>query len=237
MSLFKKIFRKKELEKTFEEGDVFYSVFDKKYHLFKLLKFDGENNTYHVLHYEPVDSLPGTNELTALEVEIYHTPIGKDGFDNPVLFSRQRVTADDLIGYHEFLRQTQDMPFVLRTATVYYRAAHQLTDEKKHEFAIEEYSKAIDLVPHFVEAIDNRAFCKMDLGRWTDAIEDFRASLAVRPGSLLAEFSIGECYLRLQDGIRAKEQFEKAIKIDPSHQPSHDFFEKSDKAGRWEVRL
>lgn len=48
----------------------------------------------------------------------------------------------------------------------------RLTDEKKLFEAIDSYSKAIDLFPPFFEAIDNRAFCKMDLGMWAEAIED-----------------------------------------------------------------
>ncbi len=227
MSLFDKIFGNKKKVMEFEEGDVFYSFLDTKYHLYKLLRFDKENSTYHVLCYASLDALPKADVISTLEVQIYHTPIDKNGFENPMPFSKQRVTAGDLVGYHEFLRQTQDLEFVIRTAQEYYQGGCQLTDMKKHELAIDEYSKAIDLVPQFFEAIDNRAFCKMDLGRWTAAIGDFEMSLTVKPNSLLAEFSIGECYLRLQDGQRAKEQFEKALKIDPTHQASYDFLKKA----------
>lgn len=227
MSLLKKIFGSKDKRKEFEEGDIFHSYFGNKYHLYKLLKVDKVSNTYHVLCYAELGSLPKSDELKTLEVQIYHTPIDKDGFDNPEFFSKQLVTADDLVGYHEFLRQTHRVEFVISAANEYYQGALRLTDLKKHELAIDEYSKAIDLVPQFFEAIDNRAFCKMDLARWTDAIEDFKISLTVKPDSLLAEFSIGECYLRLRDSNRAKEQFEKAIKIDPSHQPSHDFLRRA----------
>jgi tetratricopeptide (TPR) repeat protein len=174
-----------------------------------------------------LDNLPKSEELNTIEVQIYHTPIDKSGFDNPELFSKQFVTADDLVGYHEYLRHTHPIEFIIKTANEYYQRAFQLTDAKKHELAIDEYSKAIDLVPQFFEAIDNRAFCKMDLGRWADAIEDFKTSLTIKPNSFLAEFSIGECYLRLRDGNRAKEQFEKAIQIDPSDQPSRDFLKRA----------
>jgi hypothetical protein len=78
------------------------------------------------------------------------------------------VSADGLVGYHEFLRQRRTLNLLSgpRTSIISERTAYQLTDMKKHELAMEEYSKAIDLVPQFLEAIDNRAFCKMDLGRW-----------------------------------------------------------------------
>jgi tetratricopeptide (TPR) repeat protein len=221
------MFGTKEKEMEFEEGDVFYSFFEKKYHLYKLLRVDKENSTYHVLSYADLDVLPNADAINTLEVHIYHIPIDKDGFENPTLFSKQKVIANNLIGYHEYLRQTQDIEFVIKTAQEYYKRGGQFTDLKKHELAIDEYSKAFDLFPQFFEAIDNRAFCKMDIGRWTDAIGDFEISLTVNPNSLLAEFSIGECYLRLQDGDKAKEHFENAIKIDPTHEASHNFLKKA----------
>ncbi len=208
-------------------GDIFYSFFDGRYNLYKLLNFDQGNNTYHVLCYEPQASLPLPENLENLEVQIYHAPIDKNGFNDAVFFAKGTIRADDLIGYHEFLRQTQAVKFIVGIASEYYKRAHSLTDEKQYEFAIDEYTKAIDLVPEFFEAIDNRAFCKMDLGRWEEAIEDFKESLSVNPDSLLAEFSIGECYLQLGALDKAQEQFEKAIAIDPNHKTSRDFLKKT----------
>ena len=101
-----------------------------------------------------------------------------------------------------------------------------MTEEKKHYEAIDAYTKAIDLFPQFFEAIDNRAFCKMDIGLWSDAIEDFKFSLQQNPNSLLAEFSIGECYFKMGDYLNAKQQFEKAHSIDPNHQAPKQFLDK-----------
>jgi tetratricopeptide (TPR) repeat protein len=67
----------------------------------------------------------------------------------------------------------------------------------------------------------------MDLGRWRDAIEDFQLSLQVNPDSLAAEFSIGECYYRLGEFAKAKEQFGKCLQIDPAHVISREFLVKS----------
>jgi tetratricopeptide (TPR) repeat protein len=67
----------------------------------------------------------------------------------------------------------------------------------------------------------------MDLGKWTDAIEDFKLSLSVNPKSLLAEFSIGECFFKMGDYKNAIKQFQKAIDIDPAHQAPRDFLKKA----------
>jgi tetratricopeptide (TPR) repeat protein len=232
MSIFKKLFSSKPKgeeptqQSDFSEGDIFYMHFDNQYHIYKLLVFDKDFECYHVLSYEPLDNLPASNSLEDLEVAVYHSPIDKNGFTDAKLIKNDKITSDDLIGYHEYLKQTQEPEHYIPIADEYYQNGLRLTDEKKHYDAIDSYSKAIDLVPDFFEAIDNRAFSKMDLGLWAEAIEDFQISLEVNPKSLLAEFSIGECYLNLGNYPKAKEQFEKAIAIDPTHQAPKDFLKK-----------
>lgn len=231
MSIFKRLFSTKTEGQTneqsdFSEGDIFYTQFDNQYHIYKLLVFDKDFECYHVLGYKPTETLPTTKNIGNLEVAVYHSPVDKNGFKNAKLLTKDKISSDDLIGYHEYLRQTQEPNYYIPIANEYYQAGLRLTDEKKHYDAIDSYSKAIDLVPNFFEAIDNRAFCKMDLGQWAEAIEDFQESLEVNPNSLLAEFSIGECYLKMDNYQKAKEQFEKAIAIDPTHQAPKDFLKK-----------
>lgn len=211
----------------FNKGDVFYTVHEDQYHVFKLLALDEAHNCCHVLCYEPVPGLPTKDILDQLSVMMYHTPIDSAGFSNPVWVANRPLSSDDLIGYHEYLRQTQAPADYIPLASSYFNEGIRLSDEGKHAEAIEAYSKASDLVPMFYEAIDNRAFCKMDLGLWQAAIEDFHQSLQVNPVSILAEFSIGECYLNMKRYQEAKTQFEKALAIDPAHQLSKDFLQKA----------
>jgi len=230
MNFFKKLFSTKTDKQSnnhgdFSEGDIFYTCFGNQYHIYKLLVFDKDFECYHVLSYEPLETLSTTN-LNDLVVAIYHSPIDKNGFTDAKLLKKGNVTSDDLIGYHEYLKQTQEPNYYIPIANEYYQTGLRLTDEKKYNDAIDSYSKAVDLVPYFFEAIDNRAFCKMDLGLWTAAIEDFQESLAVNPDSLLAAFSIGECYLKMGNYQNAKEQFEKVIATDSSHQVAKAFLRK-----------
>lgn len=231
MSFLKKLFSGKDTETPNQTtdlvvGDIFYIQNGNKYNLYKLLVVDAEIECYHILIYPELDHLPTISDIDSLEVLVYHAPFAKDAFKNATLLANKPITAHDLIGYHEYLRQTQSPNYYVPIASSYYKAAAALTDEKKHFEAIDAYSKAIDLFPQFFEAIDNRAFCKMDLGLWADAIEDFKLSLQQKPNSLLAEFSIGECYFKMGDFQNAKRQFEIAQNIDPNHQAPRQFLEK-----------
>ena len=229
MSIFKNIFGSNEKDikqpTEFSEGDVFYTILDGEIHLEKLLKFDREFDTYHILSYRPVKTLPAKNGLQNLQIFAHHAPINKNGFENPKLFAHTTVSAADLSGYHEYLRQTADNKEIVSIAHDYFLEGNRLADEKKFEESIDEFSKAVDLFPQFYEAIENRAFSKMDLRRLDEAIEDFNLSLEVFPESLSAIFSVGECYLKMGKIGEAEKYFRRALEIDPDHQVSDNFLQ------------
>ena len=228
MSFLKKLFGQKDKSQvpikqdtTLVEGDIFYTNQDGEYHTYKLLKI--EQDTFHVLGYEVAVQVPTAVKIPALKVQIYHFPIVSSAFPNATVIANQPVTDEDLSGYNYYLELTQDENNNSAKALEYYKQANDLADQKKYVEAIECYTKAIDLVNTFFEAIDNRAFCKMDLGQWQEAIQDFELSLSVKPNSILAEFSIGECYMRLGLNEAARTQFEKVLIIDPQHPAAKDF--------------
>lgn len=218
-----------QMKHEFREGDIFYVHYDDQYYIYKLLKKDDAEETFHVLGYIPIAEEPTLNALHELEISFYHTPVHPESFHEAVFLINTTVTDDELIGYYEYQRLNEnDFEEAIQKATHYYKLAYDLTDEGKLEEAVKNYTTAINLVPTFYEAIDNRAFCKMDLARWNEAIEDFRLSLQINPGSLLAEFSIGECYYRLGEFAKAREQFQKCLEIDPNHEVSREFLLKSE---------
>ena len=189
---------------SFEAGDIFYTQKEGTFSLFKLLKFDQEFNTYHIIVYTPVDTLPSEENIKDLSILAYHAPIDKNGFSDPILLYKSTIENEDLVGYLEYIKQTGQMDEIVHYASKFYQEAYQLGTQKEYEKSIEYYSKAIELIPNFFEAIDNRAFSKMDLGRWQDAIEDFELSLKVNPDSFLAIFSIGECHFKAAEYEQAK---------------------------------
>lgn len=220
-----------ETPTPFIAGDIFYSRHGDAYHVSKLLRHEPEFRVFHILVYDALDHEPTAADVPHLKVLIHHVPIDQDGFANPQLLAHSPVTDDDLMGYRTYIVQTNHVPELVRLAQDHYHRAYFLSDERKHEEAIAQYTFAIELIPAFFEAIDNRAFCKMDMGRWEEAIADFELSLMVEPNTVLAEFSIGECYLRLKNAHKAIQQFEKVLKIEPDNVQGKEFLARAKALG------
>jgi tetratricopeptide (TPR) repeat protein len=242
MNILKKLFGSNEEDKTindkdtvqqieFAEGDIFYTYIDsefypqKVFYFHKLLVIDSEFNTFHVKSYEPLEKLPEVFYEESLKILVHHSPIAKNGFENPKLIAKSKISAADLIGFHEYLRQTASSDEIISTAQNYYLKGNDLADETKFEESIDEYSKAVDLIPEFYEAIENRAFSRMSLGLFNEAINDFEMSLRVFPESISGIFSIGDCNLRLGKIKEAENWFAKVLSIDPNDQLSKKFLQ------------
>jgi tetratricopeptide (TPR) repeat protein len=201
----------------FSKGDVFYVILGQEFHIFKLLHFEQATDTYNILTYRPQKALPNPMQIPNLEVEIFFSPVAATGFENPKLLTKSSISSSDLKGYYSYLREQLPSNEIVKLSKEHYKAGYSLTTQKQYSKAIDEYEKAILLIPNFFEAIDNRAFCFMDMAKWEEAIQGFEASLAVNPNSFLALFSIGECYFKMKNLPKAREYFLNAKAIDDKH--------------------
>ncbi len=172
----------------------------------------------HCLTYKSVPSKPTPESLKRAEVRIWHAPIDAGSFkEGWELIGNQAPSKDELVGFLEYLKLTdfpryvsftgQDSRDIVRKANEHYKRAYYLGDQGKRVEAIAEYSKAIDLFPLFYEAIDNRAFTYMELGKIREALSDFELSLRVNPNGMAAFFSRGECLMKLGDLAAAETIF------------------------------
>lgn len=211
---------------NFVAGDVFYTLSGPEYQLFKVLAVDSQLDAYHLRAYVPQPALPAVADLPGLPVQIGHSPISIDGFDQPVWLAHQPIAARELEGYYLYLQHTQPSEARVEQAIGHFNEALALSDAGQHQAAIDTYTLAYTLVPEFYEAVDNRAFCRMDLGQWPAAIADFEQSLRINPASDLAEFSIGECYFNLHDDAQARTHFERALALNPESALARDFLAK-----------
>ena len=172
----------------------------------------------HCLTYKSVPSKPSADTLQKAEVHVWHAPIDAGSFSSGwELVGNQSPSRDELVGFAEYLKLTdfpryvsftgQDSGEIVRKANEHYQRAYQLGDKGRRLEAIAEYSKAVDLFPLFYEAIDNRAFTYMELGKNREALSDFEMSLRVNPNGMAAFFSRGECLMKLGELTAAEAIF------------------------------
>jgi tetratricopeptide (TPR) repeat protein len=219
------------------------------YGIIKILRIDRSTagdvtqHNYHCLMYEPVSALPGPEDVAFFSVLAWHAPIaGKSIEQDGKVISNVPVTNQELVGYIEYLKQTNWPQYVTETgfdadvelpqAQQHYEHGCKLADAGQFQEAIDAYSQALDIFPFFIEALDNRGFAKMDLGRFTEAINDFRLALDHDENNPVALFSMGECHFKLGDYGAAEAIFEECVKRWPDQEHHHKFLSIARDLGR-----
>jgi len=198
----------------------------------KILRVDA-GPTYHALFYEVVEKMPSIDDVPGLTVWMYHAPLA--GFEDVLNIGAMPVVESELIGFHEYLKQTdfkryatetnQSIDELLTKANSSMAAGNAFKDSGDALMAIEKYTEALECFPLYFEALDNRAFARMDLGIWDEAIEDFRESERVNGPTMLTVFSIGECHLKAGRFEEARGQFAKCIELEPNNSDVRRFLQ------------
>ena len=123
------------------------------------------------------------------------------GLTAPVLAQEDDNTSDQAI---ELFNKGQD--------------AHEKGDFK---LAIENYEKALKLIPNFPEAELQRGSAYQSLGKLTEAETAFRRAVELRDDWSLAMASLGSVLVRQQRFADAEPQLSKAIEIDEMNFPAY----------------
>ncbi|MFX0099780.1 MAG: tetratricopeptide repeat protein [Candidatus Hodarchaeota archaeon] len=225
-------------EPRFKEGDILYAETDNEYNVYKILKLEYINDEffcYHVLSYRPIKDMIGIEDVEKLDVFVMHSPIAT--MEGCQLLGNIPVEEGELYGYYTYLKMTDFPRYAEETGQVieeiveeslkYFNAGNAFCKEERFEKAIVEFSKAIDLLPHFHEAIDNRGLTYMDLGDLDNAIRDFDLSLSYKPDNTIAIFSIGECFFKMGMLEEAERQFEDVLEIDPDDALAMEWLDKT----------
>jgi tetratricopeptide (TPR) repeat protein len=92
----------------------------------------------------------------------------------------------------------------LERAQAKYLEALALHDAGDERAAISKYTEAVEIIPTFWEALDNRGLSKMRCGLYAQAIPDLERSAQINPESPLALVALIRCY-------KMTRQFRKAF--------------------------
>lgn len=202
-------------------GDIIVQRDETDWLAIKILAVDiwpNGTSTAHCLTFEKTPTKPTVSSLKPVSIHIWHAPIEASSFGKGwELLGNQAPSQEEMAGFTKYLKLTdfprylqlsgQDAKKIVNAANEHYLRANALGDQGKRPEAIQEYTKAIDIFPIFFEAIDNRGFTHMELGKFRDALHDFEQSLRVNPDGVFAFFSRGECLMKLGQLKAAEEVF------------------------------
>ncbi|WP_374580088.1 tetratricopeptide repeat protein [Pseudoduganella sp.] len=191
----------------------------------------------HFLTYEPLPAKPALSTLAEATVRLAHAQRSAaalaDGWE---LIGNQPASASELQGlkYMDFdlyVQLTgQDADSILRSAREHFERAGVHGAEGRRIEAINEYGKAIELYPAYVEALDKRAFYFMELGLYEKALRDLEESLYINEDGMAAFFSKGECLMKLGHLDEAAAIFTEGQERFPEHASQFNEFLKRTRA-------
>lgn len=150
------------------------------------------------------------DEIFAVNVLPY-TTVDIQSFDTP--FSSSSYTVEETS-----LGELKMPKTPIEMAAPHYEKGNDLYNENKKLEAIESFKKAIEIQPDHFPAIFNMAIALGDLDRFDEAekilldVKDKDASVAEIYNSL------GYIYYKKKDFLKAKENFEKALEIQPDYE-------------------
>jgi tetratricopeptide (TPR) repeat protein len=100
------------------------------------------------------------------------------------------------------------------TAQDYFRAGLQKHKHKDYKGAIKEYSKALDLIPKYRDALYNRGNCEMELKQYEEASNDYTAALDADPKFAKGYFSRAYLTFTIGNHADALPDLDKVIELD-----------------------
>ena len=129
------------------------------------------------------------------------------------------VVASQLAERPDAARLLQQLPQNAETQAQYHiilADAHR--SRQRLPAAIEEYEKALALVPTLPEVNYRLGVLHSDLHAYDKALESFQRELRINPQSADAAYSLGAYYLNYgNDPAKAREYFETTARLNPGH--------------------
>jgi tetratricopeptide (TPR) repeat protein len=222
-------------------GDILLSESRDGFHLSKVLRitpFPDGSATAHVLLYNVCSSRPSIDDVDSAKVFAWHVPVDHSAMERDCeVLGNRAVTSNDLIGYFEFLKQTDFRAYikekgvaiedVVNEAKAAYDEGNRLCEERKLEQALAAYSRALEHFPPFYEAHDNRAFTLMELARYPEAAKEFEESIRINPDNPAALFSLGECFLKVGEYPKAVDIFQDCATRWPDQAHHREFLRRA----------
>jgi protein O-mannosyl-transferase len=126
-------------------------------------------------------------------------------------FSMSGIWKNGMTLWNAVIGQFQNVPFAYNNRGVIFM------NEKKFDKAIDDFSKAIQLNPNFIQAYQNRGIIYMNQNKYDLALSDINKTLENNPKDFNALNNRGTIYLNEKRNEEALNDFSKAIEIAPNY--------------------
>jgi tetratricopeptide (TPR) repeat protein len=103
------------------------------------------------------------------------------------------------------------------TAYKYYIQGWNDYNAKKYDSAIENYEKALELNPKYVDVLNNLGLIYDKLENYQKAIFYYQNALEIKPDYAIAHYNTGLAYYKLKNYSKAIEFYKKAIELKPTY--------------------
>ena len=135
-------------------------------------------------------------------------------------FTHAKEAADKAITFLESPKIQNWNTLAIMLTNPYFTRGICFTTSGQHQKAIEDYNKAIKLVPNHSHYYLNRAAAYIALKDYKHAAEDYSKVLELAPTNALTFLQRGKCWLALNDVGKAIADFDKAASFAPDQATS-----------------
>jgi tetratricopeptide (TPR) repeat protein len=98
-------------------------------------------------------------------------------------------------------------------AAIYFRRGNAYFKLQNYERSIQDYSRAIDVFPEYIEAYYNRAIAYKYVENYLKAIEDYSMIVEIAPNFVAAYAGRATLYTALNDHVSALEDMKMAARL------------------------
>lgn len=191
---------------TFRNGDVFFQQESADYSVYKVIQ-SGENSRLYVKAFWPIEVEPTAESWKLLDLRTACEAFQLNEQQHLVFLTNEPVSTEELEEYTNFKRIETGLKQRAENLAVILERGEMLLQEGKIEEALSLFTEATSYSKYDYRIFDQRGYCLLKLGRYSEAIADLEHSLTIQPEGKDTLFYCAEAYVQTK-------QFEKAqVKI------------------------
>ncbi|MCC6860022.1 MAG: tetratricopeptide repeat protein [Bryobacterales bacterium] len=157
--------------------------------------------------------------------QMFLTHLDEDGNDSPAILIENATAANRAVNIPEFVNIPPDGLLKIEVPAVeFYRRSQRawdLAEQRRHDEAIIEWKRALELDPEDAKARTNLGLALARAGKLGEALEQYRRVLASDPGYSMAHNNLGVALAARGQFDEAIAHYRKALESDPGLAEAH----------------